>query len=136
MHLVDWSSFISAERAATDAETSAARGAWSAAQLKSAVALGNSGDAAPIGDARLAAIRRCLDSFEGFPRSDAQRRFHEAFLRATLPHIFGGDFERHRDRILAANGMERVEYDCLVCTPRRCVFLVFLKMPRCADIAH
>ena len=144
MHLVDWSSFIDGERDATEAEKAAGRDAWSAARLKSAVAIGNSGDAAPPGEARVAAIRRCLDRFEGFPRSDAQRRFHEVranalqelrrrdrqlistrlpsqeFIRSCLPHIFGSaDFERHRDRILAAHQMTKVSYDCLICTPRR-----------------
>ena len=39
------------------------------------------------GDQRLANIRKNLDQFEGYERSDMQREFHEAFMQAVALHI-------------------------------------------------
>jgi len=120
MHIVDWSSFIAAESAAAEKELNEARQSWSLAKRKSEVAMACGGDALPPGDARVANIHKLLDKYEGFPRSEGQRRFHTAFIRASLPHIYGKlDFERHRDRVLAANSMTRVDFTCIICTPRR-----------------
>ena len=115
MNLVDWSPFIEAEREAAAQDVASAGRSWGQAKRKWDVERGQTGDAAPAGDMRVEAVQRCLDSFEGFPRSDAQRRFHAAFIQATLPHIYGTtEFEKHRDRILARHGMTKVQYECLV----------------------
>lgn len=120
MHLVDWSPFIAAESDAAAVDAAGVGQCWGRAKRKWDVSRGQAGDAAPAGDARMEAVERCLDAFEGFPRSNAQRRFHTAFMQATLPHVYGTtDFEKYRDRILARHGMKKVQYECLVCTPRR-----------------
>ena len=65
-------------------------------------------------------LERTLDGFPGMARLGAQKRFHRAFTAACLPIIYGHqDFEKHRDRILATAGLERVETEVLICTPRR-----------------
>ena len=50
---------------------------------KSDVVVTSTGDAAPAGDNRVASIYKYLDKFDGFPRSEGQRRFHTAFVRAS-----------------------------------------------------
>ena len=117
---MDWRPFIETEFDAARDESEGLRHSWSLAKRKGEVATGQSGEAAPVGDQRVKSIHRSLDSFTGFPRSAGQRRFHDAFIRASLPHIYGNvDFERHRDRIMLANDMTTVDYNCIVCTPRR-----------------
>lgn len=117
--IVNWGGFIAREAAAARAQVDARRAAWGGAKRKSDVARSSDGRAAPPGDERLRIIRRSLDGFEGFPRSDAQRRFHVEFTNSLLPHIYGADFEKHRERLLRENGMARVQFETLVCTPRR-----------------
>ena len=117
--LVDWSAFIEQEAVAATAEANARRRAWGGAKRKSDVSLDGDGSVAPLGDKRLQTLCTCLDAFEGFPRSDAQKRFHVEFIHSLLPHIYGPDFEKNRDRILKENGMKHVQYETLVCTPRR-----------------
>ena len=118
--IVDWHGWITAVAERAEEENASRRRAWSGAKRRWDVAAESSANAAPMGDARLAAIRHYLDSFEGFARSDAQKRFHVSFVQSLLPHIYGSaDFERNRERILRENGMTSVQYDTLVCAPRR-----------------
>ncbi|KAK3243035.1 hypothetical protein CYMTET_47304 [Cymbomonas tetramitiformis] len=71
------------------------------------------------GDVAIQKLHHHLDSF-GMERTNSQKLFHRAFLGATLAHIYGtNDFERHRTRILAQNGMEDPSFEVLVVTPRR-----------------
>ena len=118
--LVDWAPFIDAEVALVTNDAQTAARAWSLAKRKSDVSTDRGEHAAPIGDRRVDALRKCLDAIDGYPRSDTQKRFHEAFINACLPHIYGSaDFERYRDRILQRFGMDTVQFECLICTPRR-----------------
>ena len=118
--LVDWAPFIAAEVEAARGDAASVTRAWSTAKRKSIVASDRGDEAAPPGDHRVASILRCLDAIEGFPRSDTQKRFHNAFINACLPHIYGTtDFEKHRERILGKFGMKTVQFECLICTPRR-----------------
>lgn len=72
------------------------------------------------GDAVLEAVERALDSFEGFPRSDTQKQFHEAMVNASLPHIYGdSEWESVRERVLHQRGLDTVLYEMLICSPRR-----------------
>jgi hypothetical protein len=65
-------------------------------------------------------LELCLNKFEGFVRSESQVEFHKAFIDANLPHIYGvSDFERYRERILRERGVASMQYEILVCTPRR-----------------
>lgn len=120
LHLVDWSDFIG-ERVRNATETERARQCrWGTARRKGQVDPVSNVVTSSAGDARIRIIRRLLDSYEGFPRSEAQKRFHDAFIKACLPHIYTAqDFEKFREKILAENGMEKVDYEILVCTPRR-----------------
>ena len=70
------------------------------------------------GDAVLATLRATLDAF-GYVRTSGQRRFHDEFIKASLPHIFGASFEHHKERIMRDFGMEKMSQEVLICTPRR-----------------
>jgi len=72
------------------------------------------------GDRYLRELELCLTQFEGFTRSPSQVEFHKAFIDANLPHIYGvADFERYRERILRERGIPSMQYEILICTPRR-----------------
>jgi hypothetical protein len=118
LHIVDYAPFIRAQRDALQARRQEARLAWGSLKRKGDVDA-SSAIVAAAGDRRLAKLREVLDNFEGFVRSNGQRRFHEEFIKASLPHIYLSEFETHRDRILRENKMDRVRFEILVCTPRR-----------------
>lgn len=67
----------------------------------------------------VASLEARLESF-GYRRSLQQREFHDAFIRACLPHIYGLDyFDRHKRRILKRHGLKRMRSEVLCLTPRR-----------------
>ena len=70
-------------------------------------------------DDALAAIEKSLDSFEGYPRSDTQKQFHDSMINACLPHIYGDQWENVRERVLATRGLSNIMYEMLICSPRR-----------------
>jgi phage terminase large subunit-like protein len=70
------------------------------------------------GDAQVAKLLRTLDGL-GYERTPTQKSFHREFLGACLQSVYGADFTRFRDRILAENGLESAHTEVLVCTPRR-----------------
>jgi hypothetical protein len=116
----DWGAWLEDRATEAELDETRRRTAWAGAKRRWDVSADSSSELAPPGDQRLKVIRTSLDSFEGFARSDAQKRFHVSFLQSLLPHIYGpADFERYRDRILHENNMREVQYDTLVCTPRR-----------------
>lgn len=119
LHVVDYEPFIRAQRDALFAARESRRLAWGTLKRKGDVEASSS-LSAPAGDRRVAKLQEVLDGYDGFVRSNAQKRFHDEFMKAALPHIYGSaEFERHRDRILREHKMDRVRYECLVCTPRR-----------------
>lgn len=77
------------------------------------------------GDNMLKHLLVTLDSFkdgdgEFVQRTETQKKFHTAFIEATLPHIYGvHDFERHYERILRDHNIEKLQQEVLICTPRR-----------------
>lgn len=70
------------------------------------------------GDVLLQRIRARLSEIP-LERSDDQKRFHEEFLRAVAPGLYGDQFEIEYKRILAENHWESVRPQALVITPRR-----------------
>lgn len=118
LHIVDYAPFIRAQRDVLQRQREEKRLAWGSLKRKGDVDA-SSAIAAAAGDRRLAKLREVLDNYEGFVRSTGQRRFHEEFIKASLPHIYLSEFETHRDRILRENKMDRVRFEILVCTPRR-----------------
>ena len=76
-------------------------------------------DEAVAGDAIMKQVYKLLDQFEGYERSDTQKTFHSEFIAASLPHIYGKDFERYRSRILSQHSLTELCQEILVCTPRR-----------------
>ena len=56
------------------------------------------------GDKRLGDIRKYLDSFTGYERSDMQREFHEAFMQAVALHIYKDDADVDFDNLMKQNG--------------------------------
>lgn len=120
LHFVDWSPFIEARLLNAIEHEEQQQAQWGRAKKKSQLDQASGMLNAPPGDARVRAIRQVLDKYEGFVRSDAQKSFHDAFTKAVLPHIYGpADFERYREKILHDNNMKKVDYEILVCTPRR-----------------
>lgn len=81
--------------------------------------LARSGGGKTRGDEVLEAVERALDSFEGYPRSDTQKDFHLAMVNASLPHIYGDNWENVRERVLHQRGLDTVLYEMLICSPRR-----------------
>lgn len=71
------------------------------------------------GDIRLANLRRTLDSVPGFARSEHQKEFHEAFIQACLPHIYENDWENNAVRVMESLGLQRIQHEVLIATPRR-----------------
>lgn len=115
LNVVDYGPFIARLLSDLRLQKHGAQQAWGGAKRKCEVSLERALMGAPPGDQRIRALARVLNSFEGFPRSEAQKRFHAEFTKATLPHVYGQeDFERHRDRVLSDHGMDRVRYEILV----------------------
>jgi hypothetical protein len=71
------------------------------------------------GDRKLAKIRYWLNHLGQWTRSIDQIKFHDAFLVACLPHIYGKDWNACGARVLAEFGLTEVEYEVLCQTPRR-----------------
>jgi hypothetical protein len=73
-----------------------------------------------LGEERLAAIRDVLDTGFTWTRSNTQRRFHEAFLNASVRYLFSHDTSPPDYReIMDRNGWEDIRQQCLCMTPRR-----------------
>lgn len=73
------------------------------------------------GDKRIRMLRTALEQLDhlGFRRSAHQRQFHEAFIAACLPQIYGKDLSRLLPKILKENNMEEIHSEIMVCCPRR-----------------
>jgi hypothetical protein len=73
------------------------------------------------GDKRIRALREALSQLDelGFRRSSHQREFHEAFIGACLPQIYGEDFDRNLVKILRENNLDEIRCEIMVCCPRR-----------------
>lgn len=74
------------------------------------------------GDKYLRELERCLSTLEPVPgkgRSGAQVAFHRAMINATLPHIYGSDFKKFRERIMVERAMTEMSQEVLICCPRR-----------------
>lgn len=120
LHFIDWAPFIASRLENAQKHEEAVRTQWGRARKKSELDQASGMLSAPPGDRRVRTIGRVLDGYDGFVRSDAQKSFHDAFTKAVLPHVYGPlDFERFREKILADNGMDKVTFEILVCTPRR-----------------
>ena len=73
------------------------------------------------GDKRIRELRGALSQLDqmGFLRSSHQREFHEAFIGACLPQIYGEDFDRNLVKILRENDLDEIRCEIMVCCPRR-----------------
>jgi len=71
------------------------------------------------GDVKLQNIRYWLNNLKGWVRSADQKLFHEHFLAACLPHIYGRDWHANGARVLASLGIKKIDYEVLIQTPRR-----------------
>jgi hypothetical protein len=73
------------------------------------------------GDKRIRGLREALSQLDelGFRRSSHQREFHEAFIGACLPQIYGEDFDRNLVKILRENNLDEIRCEIMVCCPRR-----------------
>ena len=70
------------------------------------------------GDVLLQRIRNYLEKMPVI-RSHHQKEFHEEFLRAVAPGLYGPSFEIEYQRILKQNGWTHVNPQAMVITPRR-----------------
>ncbi len=73
------------------------------------------------GDERLANLRQALNRLDtlGYMRSNHQREFHEVFISACLPQLYGKDLDRCLIRILEENDLDSIQSEVMVVTPRR-----------------
>lgn len=70
------------------------------------------------GDSRLKLMRHLLNCL-GYVRSSDQQAFHEYFIRACLPLIYGKDFQANHSRILKEHNISKVDFGVLIVTARR-----------------
>lgn len=72
------------------------------------------------GAQKLQALRDCLNALDAyFPRSQQQREFHDAFIQACLPQIYGSDLDKYLIKILHALRIDRLQCEVMICTARR-----------------
>ena len=73
------------------------------------------------GDERLANLRQALKRLDtlGWMRSNHQREFHEMFIAACLPQLYGKDLDRCLMRILEENDLDAIHSEVMVVCPRR-----------------
>lgn len=71
------------------------------------------------GDANYAGIMRTLDSFG--MRSEDQKKFHNMFMGALLPHVYGGRlaWPQVAERVMARLKIDKIQSEVFVLTPRR-----------------
>ena len=72
-----------------------------------------------LGDLRLAKIRKLMDMYPGWERSEMQKRFHEGFLQAVALHIYREDADIDMDAICRMNDWPNLKQQILCQTPRR-----------------
>ena len=68
------------------------------------------GDGAPVERTGTQKVRKfCLGdtSFDAF----GAQMFHDVFIKASLPHVYGKDFERFYERIMAENEIETLQQE-------------------------
>lgn len=70
------------------------------------------------GDENMAAIRVTLNQL-GYIRSVHQKMFHEKFIQACLPIIYGDDWAMAAERVMAEFNLEKLSPEVLIQTPRR-----------------
>ncbi len=72
------------------------------------------------GDQKMKALHRRLTELDvHYPRSQQQREFHDAFIQACLPLIYGDDLSRYLVRILRSLNVDHLQSEVMICTPRR-----------------
>lgn len=71
-----------------------------------------------IGDIRLKKIRKLLNCF-GLVRSQDQQLFHEWYVKACLPIIYGDGFLPNYTRVMRENELKKLSQEILVLAPRR-----------------
>lgn len=72
-----------------------------------------------LGDIRLAKIRKLMDMYPGWERSEMQKKFHEGFLQAVALHIYRDDADVDMDAICRMNEWPNLKQQILCQTPRR-----------------
>lgn len=70
------------------------------------------------GDIRLEKIRQTLNSM-GYTRSQFQRCFHDAFIRACLPLIYKDEWSLNSERVFKELGIDRISAEVMILAPRR-----------------
>lgn len=72
-----------------------------------------------LGDLRVSAIRKLLETGFGVTRSTMQTEFHEAFLAATSRHLYSEDSNVNWAEVKARQGWPDTRAVVLCQTPRR-----------------
>ena len=66
------------------------------------------------GDLKVKQLEEMLDLFKmddgakAMERSDDQKTFHQWFLQANFPTIYGAEWSQHAERVLMEHGLDRV----------------------------
>ena len=67
---------------------------------------------------RLYDTLNAIDAME-YPRSHHQRRFHECFICASLPSIYGDDYKLCEARLCREHKRTQIKTEVMIVTPRR-----------------
>ena len=118
MHVINYTSVFDAARAELAASDEQKTKSFSFKRKIDAMMTTATRSGVP-GDVYIQQIEQILDGFEGYVRSQSQKDFHKSFIDAVLPHIYGADFEKYRERILHERKVDNHQSEILVCCPRR-----------------
>ncbi len=124
MRVIDYTPLFELARVSKRKRDEAEKSTFSFKRKLDALLYQNTRDTIP-GDEYIRKINHWLEFLDPDPtkpyrrRSPAQKAFHVAMIDACLPHIYGGDFPKYRERILQERKMEEIASEVLICCPRR-----------------
>lgn len=71
------------------------------------------------GDKRVRDIQEMLQKGFGYTRSEHQVMFHQFFLQACLPKIYGEEWPDHSQRVLEQFELKKIDSEVMIITARR-----------------
>lgn len=72
-----------------------------------------------LGDTTLANIHKTLESFGNYKRAPHQALFHKKSIITCLPHIYKGEWEWNKGRVLKQHSISKINHEVFIIAPRR-----------------